>query len=229
MLRLEHIALSYGSDREVLHDIDLALQPGGVVVLMGPSASGKTALLRLLGLALMPSAGRYTLFHRDIAELGQLELCALRRRIGMICQDLRLLDHLSAFDNIALPLRINGGERAQIKGVVAEMMGWLGLAELQDAAPRDLSMAQRQLVAVARAVIARPGLLLCDEPTSHVDDKLARRVMHLFGQLAKLGSMIVLATRDHELVERHRYPVLRMSRGRMSRPAVLAPFPAPVG
>jgi cell division transport system ATP-binding protein len=227
MLRLEHIALSYGPDREVLHDIDLALQPGGFVVVMGPSASGKTALLRLLGLALVPSAGRYSLFHRDVAELGPLELYALRRRIGTIFQDLRLLDHLSAFENVALPLRINGGERAQINRVVAEMMGWLELAELQDAAPRTLSMAQRQLVAVARAVIARPGLLLCDEPTSHVDDRLARRVMHLFGQLAKLGSMIVLATGDRELVARHRYPVLRLSRGRMTRPAATAPFPVP--
>jgi cell division transport system ATP-binding protein len=229
MLRLEHIALSYGPDSEVLHDVDLALQSGGFVFLMGPSASGKTSLLRLLGLAVMPSAGRYSLFHREVAELSPMELCALRRRIGTIFQDLRLLDHLSAFDNVALPLRINGGQDAQISGVVAEMMGWLGLAELQDAAPRHLSMAQRQLVAVARAVIARPGLLLCDEPTSHVDDKLARRVMHLFGQLSKLGSMIVLATRDQELVERHRYPILRMSRGHLTRPAALAAAPAPGG
>ena len=225
MLRLEHIAMSYGPGREVLREVDLAVQPGGFVFLMGPSAAGKTSLLRLLGLARMPAAGRYSLFHRDVAELGPSELCALRRRIGTVFQDLRLLDHLSAFDNIALPLRINGGQDAQIGGVVAEMMGWLGLAELKDAAPRDLSMAQRQLVAVARAVIARPGLLLCDEPTSHVDDKLARRVMHLFGQLSKLGSMVVLATRDADLVERHRHPVLRMSRGRMTRPAAM---PAPV-
>jgi cell division transport system ATP-binding protein len=222
MLRLEHITMSHGPDREVLHDIDLALQPGGFVFLMGPSASGKTSLLRLLALALTPSAGRYSLFHRDVAELAPIERCALRRRIGMVFQDLRLLDHLSAFDNIALPLRINRGQDAQIGGVVAEMMGWLGLAELRDAVPRDLSMAQRQLVAVARAVIAKPGLLLCDEPTSHVDDKLARRVMHLFGQLSKLGSMVVLSTRDDDLVERHRYPILRLSRGRMTRPAAMA-------
>jgi cell division transport system ATP-binding protein len=222
MLRLEHIAMAYGPDREVLRDIDFALQPGGFVFLMGPSASGKTSLLRLLGLALTPSAGRYSLFHRDVAELAPIERCALRRRIGMVFQDLRLLDQLSAFDNIALPLRINGGQDAQIGGVVAEMMGWLGLAELRDAVPGDLSMAQRQLVAVARAVIAKPGLLLCDEPTSHVDDKLARRVMHLFGQLSKLGSMVVLSTRDDDLVERHRYPILRLSRGRVTRPAAMA-------
>ena len=179
MLRLEHIAMSYGPGREVLHEIDLALQPGGFVFLMGPSAAGKTSLLRLLGLRGCPRPAATACSTATSPSSGRRELCALRRRIGMVFQDLRLLDHLSAFDNIALPLRINGGQDAQIGGVVAEMMGWLGLAELQDARPRDLSMAQRQLVAVARAVIARPGLLLCDEPTSHVDDKLARRVMHL--------------------------------------------------
>lgn len=228
MLRLERIALSYAPGGEVLHDIDLALRPGAFVFLTGPSASGKSSLLRLLGLALMPSAGRYSLFGRDVGNLGPVELCALRRRIGVVFQDLRLLDHLCTFDNVALPLRLNGGEEAKIARVVAEMMGWLGLAELRDAAPSDLSMAQRQLVAVARAVVARPGLLLCDEPTSHVDDELARRVMHLFGQLAKLGSVIVLATHDRDLVERHRYPILRLSRGRMTRPAALA-APAPAG
>jgi cell division transport system ATP-binding protein len=146
----------------------------------------------------------------------------LRRRIGMVFQDLRLLDHLSAFDNIALPLRINGGHDVQIGGVVAEMMGWLGLADLMDASPRDLSMAQRQLIAVARAVIARPGLLLCDEPTAHVDDKLARRVTHLLAQLTKLGSMVVLSTHDQDLALRHRHPVLHLSRGRTTRPAAMA-------
>jgi cell division transport system ATP-binding protein len=155
-------------------------------------------------------------------ELGADELLALRRRIGIVFQDLRLLDHLSTFDNIALPLRINGGQDDQIGGVVAEMMGWLGLADVRDALPADLSMAQRQLVAVARAVIARPGLLLCDEPTSHVDDKLARRVMHLLTQLSKLGSMVVLSTRDDDLIERYRHPILRMSRGRLTRPAAMA-------
>jgi cell division transport system ATP-binding protein len=222
MLRLEHVGVSYGPGREALHDVDLALQPGGFVFLMGPSASGKTSLLRLLGLSLMPQAGRYSLFHRDATGLTPLELGAMRRRIGTVFQDLRLLDHLSAFDNIALPLRINGNKDAEIAGIVAEMMGWLGLAELRDATPCDLSMAQRQLVAVARAVIAKPGLLLCDEPTSHLDDKLARRVMHLVGQLSKLGSMVVLATGDRDLVERHRHPIVRMNRGRLNRPQAMA-------
>jgi cell division transport system ATP-binding protein len=228
MLRLEHIALSYGLGPGVLHDIDLSLEPGGIVFLTGPSSSGKTSLLRLLGLIATPSAGSYQLFQREVVELEPDELLALRRRIGIVFQDLRLLDHLSSFDNIALPLRINGGQDGQIGGVVAEMMGWLGLADLMEALPGELSMAQRQLVAVARAVIARPGLLLCDEPTSHVDDKLARRVMHLLTQLSKLGSMVVLSTRDDDLIERYRHPILRLSRGRLTRPAAMAaPMAAP--
>lgn len=227
MVRLEHIAMSYGLGPEVLHDINLGLEPGGIVFLTGPSASGKTSLLRLLGLIAMPGAGHYHLFERDVAALDPGELLALRRRIGMVFQDLRLLDHLSAFDNIALPLRINGAKDDQIGDVVAEMMGWLGLAPVMDALPGDLSMAQRQLVAVARAVIARPGLLLCDEPTAHVDDKLARRVMHLLAQLSKLGSMVVLSTHDDDLIARYRHPILRMSSGRLTRPAAMAaPLPS---
>lgn len=221
MLRLENIALSYGSEREVLRDISVSLEPGGFVYLMGPSASGKTSLLQLLGLVHPPSAGTYRLFQHEVAELAPIELAALRRRIGMVFQDLRLLSHLSAFDNVALPLRINGGADDQVNAVVAEMMGWLGLSELRDAPPDALSMAQRQLIAVARAVIARPDLLLCDEPTCHVDDKLARRIMHLLDQLTRVGSMVVLSTHDDDLVERYRHPIWRLQRGRMTRPAAM--------
>jgi cell division transport system ATP-binding protein len=226
MLRLESVAMSYGHGPDVLHDINLSLRPGEFVFIMGPSASGKTSLLRLMGLVQLPSRGRFVLFNRDVASLGATEVSGLRRRIGMVFQEGRLLEHLSAFDNIALPLRIAGARTGardeQIGGVVAEMMGWLGLAELTATLPRHLSMGQRQLVAVARAVIARPGLLLCDEPTAHVDDKLARRVMHLLAQLCKLGSTVVLSTHDDDLVDRYPHPILRMSRGRLSRPAAAA-------
>ncbi|MGH6913307.1 MAG: cell division ATP-binding protein FtsE [Geminicoccales bacterium] len=223
MLRLQSVAMSYGQGREVLRDVDLTLRAGEFVFLVGPSASGKTSLLRLMGLMRMPSSGRFSLFDRDVTSLGQAEIGALRRRIGMVYQDVRLLDHLSVFDNIALPLRINGGRDEQIGDVVAEMTGWLGLAELIDVVPTRLSMGQRQLVAVARAVITRPGLLLCDEPTGHVDDKLARRVIHLLTQFCKLGSTVVLSTHDHDLVDRYPHPILRMSQGRLSRPAAVPP------
>jgi cell division transport system ATP-binding protein len=218
MLRLEQVAMRYDTGPEVLHDLNLELPRGDFVFLMGPTGAGKTSLLRLLGLARMPCRGQLTLFGRDVATLRRDELTASRRRIGMVFQDVRLLDHLSAFDNVALPLRINGGQDDQIGGFVSEMLTWLGLSNAIDAKPPTLSMGQRQLVAVARAVIVRPNLLLCDEPTSSLDTKLARRLMHLFTQLCKLGSTVVLATHSEDLVERYPHPVLRLDEGRLKGP-----------
>jgi cell division transport system ATP-binding protein len=222
MLRLDDVAMRYGTGPEVLHELNLTLARGEFVYLMGPTGAGKTSLLRLLGLLRTPSRGEYTLFERSVAGLGRDELTAARRRIGMVFQDARLLDHLSAYDNVALPLRINGAEDDQISGFVSEMLGWLNLAAVIDKKPPSLSMGQRQLVAVARAVIIRPNLLLCDEPTSNLDSKLARRLMHLFSQLRKLGTTVVLATHSDDLVERYRHPVLRLADGYL-RASVAAP------
>jgi cell division transport system ATP-binding protein len=226
MLRLDNVAMRYGAGPEVLHELNLTLERGEFVFLMGPTGAGKSSLLRLLGLLQTPSRGEYTLFERNVASLARDELTAARRRIGIVYQDARLLDHLSAYDNVALPLRINGAADGQIGDFVSEMLAWLGLAAAIDVKPPDLSMGQRQLLAVARAVIIRPNLLLCDEPTSNLDSKLARRLMHLFTQLRKLGTTVVLATHSDDLVERYRHPVLRISdgclRGPLPVPAALA-------
>lgn len=218
MLRLDNVAMRYGQGPEVLRDVDLTLGRGEFYFLMGPTGAGKTSLLRLLGLIHTPSRGRVTMFERDVAALSREELGALRRRIGMIFQDLRLLDHLSAFDNVALPLRISGGQDEQIGGFVTEMLTWLGLSDAIETKPPGLSMGQRQLIAVARAVVTRPNLLLCDEPTSHIDSKLARRLMRLFTQLSKLGTTVVIATHSDDLVERYPRPVLHVNKGRLSGP-----------
>ena len=219
MLRLEHVALRYGEGPEVLRNVNLTLQRGEFVFVMGPSGAGKTSLLRMLALLHMPSAGRLILFGEDVAQLKRDRLAAMRRRIGMVFQDVRLIDHLSAFDNVALPLRINGGQGEQIGSVVSEMLTCLGLGEVVDAKPATLSMGQRQLVSVARAVIARPNLLLADEPTSNMDGKLARRLMRLFTQLCNLGTTVVLSTHSEDLVERYPHPMLHLVDGRLRGPA----------
>jgi cell division transport system ATP-binding protein len=222
MLRLEHVAMRYGEGPEVLRDVNLALGRGEFVFVTGPSGGGKTSLLRLLALLHMPAAGRLSTFGQDVTQLDRHRLAGLRRRIGMVFQDVRLLDHLSVGDNVALPLRINGGRDDQIGGLVREILAWLGLGDLIAARPASLSMGQRQLVSVARAVIMRPNLLLCDEPTANLDGKLARRLMHLFTQLAKLGTAVVLTTHSEDLLERYPHPVLQVGGGRLSgpRPAI---------
>jgi cell division transport system ATP-binding protein len=219
MLRLEHVAMRYGEGPEVLRDVSLSLGRSDFVFLMGPSGAGKTSLLRLLALLRKPTAGRLTMFGEDVARLGPDRLAAHRRRIGLIFQDMRLLDHLSVFDNAALPLRLSGREEEQTARLVSEVLAWFGLGDVATASPTTLSMGQRQLVNVARAVVTRPDLLLCDEPTADLDGKLARRLMHLFTRLAKLGSTVVLATHSAELLARHPHPVLQIAGGRVTGPA----------
>ena len=218
MLQLEQVALRYDGGPEVLRDVNLTLRRGEFVYLTGASGAGKTSLLRVLALLQMPSAGRLTLFGDDVAQLRGDRRAAIRRRIGMVFQDGRLLDHLSTFDNLALPLRMHGGRDEQIRGCVSDMLKWLGLRDLIDARPTALSMGQRQLVSVARAVIARPSLLLCDEPTNNIDGKLAGQLMHLFAQLRRLGTTVILATHSEDLVERYPHPVVSLAAGSLSGP-----------
>lgn len=218
ILQLHGVGMRYGSADEVLRDIDLTINAGSFHYLVGPSGAGKTSLLRLMSLSVPPSRGRIVLFGRDVAMLEREELGRLRRRIGVVFQDFRLLEHLSAFDNVALPLRIGGADEEQISSYVSQMLAWLGLAERMEAKPAELSMGQRQLVTVARAVVTRPDLLLADEPTSNVEPARVERLMFLFGELHKLGTAVVLATHSRELLRRWAFPVLHLERGRLIRP-----------
>ena len=224
--QLHDAAMRYGDGPEVLQDLRLELAAGSFHFLIGPSGAGKTSLLRLLALAHPPARGRVVVFGRDAAQLERSEVGALQRRIGVVFQDFRLLDHLSAFDNVALPLRLAGGADGQITQHVTELMSWLGLGTLLETRPPELSMGQRQLVAVARAVIGRPALLLADEPTSSVDAAHARRLMHLLLSLHRIGTTIVLATHNEPLVRRHGFPVLAMAGGRLAPAATPLPLSA---
>lgn len=228
ILQLDGVDLRYGDTPPVLHGIDLTLQAGSFHFLSGPSGAGKTSLLRLISLSHPPSRGTLRVFGRELDKINREELAALRQRIGVVFQDFRLLDHLSAFDNVALPLRIGGANEDQTARFVADMLGWLGLGDRLEARPAELSMGQRQLVCIARAVVAKPRLLLADEPTSNIDAKNAERLMNLFIQLHRLGTAVVIATHSAELLRRYSYAVLHISQGRLAvpRPPV---GPAPRG
>jgi cell division transport system ATP-binding protein len=222
MVRFESVGLRYGSgsgagaDPEVLHDLDFTLPDGVFRWLMGPSGAGKTSLLRLMYLAIAPTRGRLTVLGTDVSHVERRALPRLRRRIGVVFQDFRLLPHLSAFDNVALPLRIAGRPEGQIRADVTEMMRWVGLSKRADALPSQLSGGEQQRVAIARAVISRPSLLLADEPTGNLDDNQAERLMELLREMGRLGTTVVVATHNERLVARHPAPALRLENGRLA-------------
>jgi cell division transport system ATP-binding protein len=197
----DSVGLRYGTGAEVLRDLDFTLAGGGFYFLTGPSGAGKTSLLKLLYLAQRPTRGRIRLFGEELSEAPREDLPAFRRRIGVVFQDFRLVRHLSAFDNVALPLRIAGAADEDIEGPVREMLAWVGLADRASARPPTLSGGEQQRVAIARAVINRPELLVADEPTGNVDAEMAQRLLHLFTALNRLGTTIVVATHDIGLIK----------------------------
>jgi cell division transport system ATP-binding protein len=201
---------------EVLHDITFKLDPGAFRWLLGPSGAGKTSLLRLMYLAVRPTRGRLSLLGTDVATAPRRTLPVLRRRIGVVFQDFRLLPHLTAFDNVALPLRIAGRPEGQVKADVTELMRWVGLFRHLDTRPAALSGGEQQRVAIARAVITRPALLLADEPTGNLDDGQAERLMQLFKELNRIGTTVIVATHNETLVARHPAPALRIADGRLA-------------
>ena len=200
IVEFDSVGLRYGTGGEVLRDLDFRLAGGGFYFLTGPSGAGKTSLLKLLYLAQRPTRGRISLFGEELTEAPRETLPQFRRRIGVVFQDFRLIRHLSAFDNVALPLRVAGGSERDVEGPVREMLAWVGLADRASARPPTLSGGEQQRVAIARAVINRPELLVADEPTGNVDAEMAQRLLHLFTALNRLGTTVVVATHDVSLI-----------------------------
>ncbi|CAA9544007.1 MAG: Cell-division-associated, ABC-transporter-like signaling protein FtsE [uncultured Sphingosinicella sp.] len=213
------MGLRYGTGTETLSDLTFSLREGGFYFLTGPSGAGKTSLLKLLYCAQRPSRGLIKLFGEDIVTMSRKRLPGFRRRIGVVFQDFRLVRHLSVFDNVALPLRVAGVEDRDLMTPVTEMLNWVGLSHRSTARPATLSGGEQQRVAIARAVIARPELLVADEPTGNVDPEMAARLLHLFDALNKLGTTIVVATHDIHLIARiARSEMLRLDKGQISDP-----------
>ena len=196
IVQFDNVGLRYGTDREVLSNVSFTLFPGRFYFLTGASGAGKTSLLKLLYLAQRPSRGAIRMFGTDVITLPRDRLPAYRRRMGVVFQDFRLVDHLSAFDNVALPLRVAGVREADLQAPVADMLEWVGLAQRADARPATLSGGEQQRVAIARAVIGRPDMLVADEPTGNVDPEMALKLIRLFEALNRLGTTVVVATHD---------------------------------
>jgi cell division transport system ATP-binding protein len=215
LVRFENVGLRYGLGTEVLRDLSFDIEPHSFQFLTGPSGAGKSSLLRLLFLSLKPTRGLITVFDHDVATLTKDSLATLRRRIGIVFQDFRLLDHMSTYENVALPLRILGRDETSYRHEVGELLNWVGLGERMWALPPILSGGEKQRAAIARAVIARPQLLLADEPTGNVDPSLAQRLLRLFVELNKSGTSIVIATHDIALMDQYDARRLVLHEGRM--------------
>ncbi len=219
VVEFDNVGLRYETGAETLTDLTFKLYPGSFYFLTGQSGAGKTSLLKLLYLAHRPSRGGVRLFGHDAVTMSRERMPGFRRRIGVVFQDFRLVPHLSARDNIALPLRIAGISENDLRNPVKEMLNWIGLADRADAYPATLSGGEQQRVAIARAVIGRPEMLVADEPTGNVDAEMARRLLQLFAALNKLGTTIVVATHDiHLLQEIEGAQMMRLEQGRLSDP-----------
>jgi cell division transport system ATP-binding protein len=215
VIRFENVGLRYGVGPEVLRDLSFRIDENSFQFLTGPSGAGKTSLLRLLFLSLRPTRGLISMFDRDTATLSKDTRATLRRRIGIVFQDFRLLDHLTTYENVALPLRVLGQDEAEYRAEVVELLQWVGLGERIDALPPVLSGGEKQRAAIARAVIARPQLLLADEPTGNVDPNLGQRLLRLFIELNKSGTSVVIATHDIALMDEYDARRLVLHDGRL--------------
>ena len=201
LIYFENVGLRYGMGPEILRDMTFEIPKGSFQFLTGPSGAGKTTLLRLLLMSLQPTRGTIRMFNRDVSRIPRSELPMLRRRVGIVFQDFRLLDHLTTYENVALPLRVRGKEESSYRNDVIELLKWVGLGDRINVLPPILSGGEKQRAAIARALMDQPEILLADEPTGNVDPPMAKRLLNLFLELNRLGTAVVIATHDFGLMD----------------------------
>jgi cell division transport system ATP-binding protein len=215
LIHFENVGLRYGMGPEILRDMTFDIPKKSFQFLTGPSGAGKTSLLKLLFMSLKPTRGLIRVFDRDMASIPQADLPMLRRRIGIVFQDFRLLDHLTTYENVALPLRVRGKEEVTYRNDVIELLKWVGLGDRMNVRPPVLSGGEKQRVAIARALIDQPELLLADEPTGNVDPPMARRILKLFLELNRFGTAVVIATHDLALMDQVEARRMILTSGRL--------------
>ena len=220
MVRFAAVGLAYSAlpgrpRQDAIRNLSFTLGEGSFTWLLGESGAGKSSVLRLMGAALRPTRGEVEVLGVSLSEASRGVLTTLRRRIGVVPQEFRLLRHMSAYDNVALPLRLAGRSEASLRADVLEILEWVGLLERQDRLPDELSGGEQQRMAIARAVVGRPALLIADEPTSDLDSRQARRLIALLTEMNRLGTTVVVATHSEELPQRYPARTLTLEDGRL--------------
>jgi len=215
IVSLEEVNLTYAHKRKVLSGINFNLADGGFCFLTGSSGAGKSSLLRLIYQAEKPSSGRVRVFGEQLKGIERKQQASLRRKMGIVFQDFRLIPHLTALENAALPLRLEDAKDSYVKKHAKELLEWVGIGDRINAYPAEMSGGEQQRVAIARAVMNRPRLLLADEPTGNVDEETALKLFHLFDELNKLGTAVILATHQSHIARKFKKPTLKLSEGKI--------------
>ena len=215
MIRFENVGLRYGIGREVLSDLSFQVAPNSFQFLTGPSGAGKTSLLRLMLLSISPTRGLVKVFGKEASTIKPQQMPIIRRKIGVVFQDFRLLDHLTTYENVALPLQVRGKMEQDYRQDVRDLLDWVGLGDRMHVHPPVLSGGEKQRAAIARALIDQPDVLLADEPTGNVDPPLARRILRLFIELHRSGTSVVIATHDLSLMDQYDARRLVLNSGRL--------------
>lgn len=216
IVKFDHVSLYYETGHPVCYDLSFSFFTGGFYFLTGPSGAGKTSLLKLMYRDLRATEGNVRVFGKDVAKLSSSELPLFRQKMGLVFQDCRLINHLSALDNVALAMKVSGTELKKARIFAKELLHWVGLGDHLNSLPDTLSDGQKQRVGIARAVITRPMLLLADEPTGNVDEPAAFKMMNLFEELNKIGTSIIMATHNRQLVSSFPYPELHLFQGQIT-------------
>lgn len=217
MIRLEQVSKTYKGDSPALHDVNVNIEKGEFVFLVGASGSGKSTFIRLLNREELPTTGRIWVAGKDVATLSSAKVPYLRRNIGCIFQDFKLLTNKSVHDNVAFALEVIGRPRKVIQSQVPAILELVGLKGKGERYPHELSGGEQQRVSIARAFVNRPLILLADEPTGNLDPATSVGIMRLLERINKTGTTVVMATHDRSIVDTMRRRVIELDRGSIIR------------
>ena len=219
MIRFDAIAKRYPSGREALADLSFAVSPGEMVFLTGPSGAGKSTVLKLIALIERPTRGQLFVAGQNVAAIGRRGVPAYRRRLGIVFQDNKLLHDRPVWDNVAMPLAIAGAPRRERDRRVRAALDQVGLLGRERSFPEELSTGEQQRVGIARAVVAKPPMLIADEPTGNLDPELALEVMRLFRRFRDVGVTVVIASHDLHLIDQLDARRIALAGGRLAVPS----------
>ncbi|MAU57725.1 MAG: hypothetical protein CBB88_06580 [Rhizobiales bacterium TMED28] len=215
LLSLEQIYHRYSISRDIFNDITLNIGEGDFYCVTGSSGAGKSTFLKLLSSSLKPTSGNISFNGSNLNDIAQNKLYHIKRQIGFVFQDFRLLPHLTTYENVALPLKVQNKKEKNYKMDVVELLNWVNLEHCTHSYPNYLSGGEQQRAAIARAVITSPKLILADEPTGNVDNENTKKILSLFNEMNKLGTTIIIATHDENVLSQSRATIIEIENNKI--------------